>query len=229
MAQVFTAQNTGPLTKAQIATLKSGNPGDWIVSINAVGATGTPTNTVLATTVIPDSTVPSGDATLTADFAIPAAVSAGQQYALVFTRPASNLLGVKYVAGNPCLGQAWVSATQTGSFVSFCVDCDLVFAVFVGNPAPAAEQQGDPAPDTTITGQPKAKTKKKAATFTFTSTEADSSFECSLNGATFAACASPFTVKGKKGKNHFEVRAKDAAGNVDATPATFDWKVKKRK
>ena len=34
--------------------------------------------------------------------------------------------------------------------------------------------------------------------------------------APFASCTSPLTVKGKKGKNTFAVRAKDAAGNVDA-------------
>ena len=37
--------------------------------------------------------------------------------------------------------------------------------------------------------------------------EPGSTFECSLNGAPFAPLPSPDTVKGKKGKNHFEVRA----------------------
>jgi hypothetical protein len=101
-------------------------------------------------------------------------------------------------------------------------------------PTDAATQGPCPdtaAPDTTITSQPKAKTKKKKATFEFTGTDARvvASFECSLNGAPLSPCTSPRTVKGKKGKNHFEVRAKDAAGNVDATPATYDWKVKKKK
>jgi hypothetical protein len=98
-------------------------------------------------------------------------------------------------------------------------------------PPPDATTPDTTAPDTTITKYPKAKTKKKAATFEFTGTDARAvaSFECSLNGAPFASCTSPLTVKGKKGKNHLEVRAKDAAGNVDATPATFDWKVKKKK
>jgi hypothetical protein len=93
-----------------------------------------------------------------------------------------------------------------------------------------ASKQGDCAPpDTTITAGPKAKTKKKKATFEFTSTEPGSTFECSLNGAPFAACTSPDEVKGKKGKNHFEVRATDVAGNADGSPATADWKVKKKK
>jgi hypothetical protein len=33
----------------------------------------------------------------------------------------------------------------------------------------------------------------------------------------------------KKGKHTFEVRAVDAAGNVDPTPASDTWKRKKKK
>jgi hypothetical protein len=84
-------------------------------------------------------------------------------------------------------------------------------------------------PETTITKQPKAKIRKKRATFEFTSSEPGSTFECSLNGAPFTSCSSPHEVKGKKGKNTFAVRAKDTAGNVDASPATTGWKVKKKK
>jgi hypothetical protein len=86
------------------------------------------------------------------------------------------------------------------------------------------------APDTTITSGPKAKTKKKTATFEFGSSEPGSTFECSLDGRTsFKACASPFIVKVRKGKHIFQVQAIDQLGNADATPATFDWKVKKKK
>jgi hypothetical protein len=34
-------------------------------------------------------------------------------------------------------------------------------------------------------------------------------------------------IKAKKGKHHFEVRARDAAGNVDPAPAAASWKRKK--
>lgn len=85
------------------------------------------------------------------------------------------------------------------------------------------------APDTTITKGPKKKTKKKKATFEFTSDEAGTAFQCSLNGGGFELCTSPWKLKGKKGKNRFEVRAIDASGNVDQSPATYDWKVKKKK
>jgi hypothetical protein len=85
-----------------------------------------------------------------------------------------------------------------------------------------------PAPDTTITAGPMAKTKKKRATFTFTASVAGASFQCSLDGAAFAACTSPVTVTVKKGKHSFAVRS-TAKGQTDQSPANFNWKVKKKK
>lgn len=86
------------------------------------------------------------------------------------------------------------------------------------------------APNATITKQPKDKTKKKKATFEFTSNEPGSTFTCALDGKEqFKPCTSPLTVKVKKGKHTFAVRAIDQAGNVDPTPATDGWKVKKKK
>ena len=86
-------------------------------------------------------------------------------------------------------------------------------------------------PDTTITSGPKSKTKKKSATFVFSGTDARvvTGFECSLDGAAFASCTSPHAVKVKKGRHTFSVRAVDANGNRDGTPATYDWKVKRKK
>jgi Tol biopolymer transport system component len=87
------------------------------------------------------------------------------------------------------------------------------------------------APDTTITKGPKAKTKKKSATFEFGGTDARAlaGFECKLDESAFAACTSPHTIKVKKGKHSFQVRSTDAAGNADPTPATQSWTVKKKK
>jgi hypothetical protein len=86
------------------------------------------------------------------------------------------------------------------------------------------------APETTLTRGPPAKTKKKKATFTFTSSEANARFQCRLDGGAFAACSSPDTLTGlKKGKHTFSVRAIDLAGNVDGTPATQSWKIKKKR
>lgn len=49
-------------------------------------------------------------------------------------------------------------------------------------------------------------------------------FECSLDGSNFAPCPSPVSYNNLAPGNHtFAVRAKDNAGNVDATPTTYSW------
>jgi hypothetical protein len=82
------------------------------------------------------------------------------------------------------------------------------------------------APDTTITSGPGGPTASTSATFAFSSTETGSTFACSLDSAAFTSCTSPvsYTSLGQGGHN-FKVRATDAAGNVDATPASRDWTV----
>ncbi len=81
-------------------------------------------------------------------------------------------------------------------------------------------------PDTSITAAPAALTNQATATFTFSSNETGGSFECSLDGAAFTACASPATSANlSEGTHSFQVRARDAAGNLDATPASHSWQV----
>ena len=82
-------------------------------------------------------------------------------------------------------------------------------------------------PETTITSGPQATTTSTSAGFTYTSSEGGSSFECSLDNAAFTACpASGATYGGLGvGGHNFRVRARDAAGNLDASPATHAWTV----
>jgi hypothetical protein len=55
------------------------------------------------------------------------------------------------------------------------------------------------------------------ATFTFTSTIAGATFECRVDAAEFAPCTSPFTTGFlAAGPHTFDVRVRDAAGNVGA-------------
>ena len=55
----------------------------------------------------------------------------------------------------------------------------------------------------------------------FYSTEAGSTFECRLDSGHFAPCSSPYRKRLALGMHRFEVRATDAAGNTDPTPALF--------
>ena len=80
------------------------------------------------------------------------------------------------------------------------------------------------APSTTILTKPSDPSNVAVPSFTFDASEPGSTFECSIDGGSFAACTSPHTVAGLTDNNHtFDVRATDAAGNTDATPATWTW------
>jgi hypothetical protein len=79
-------------------------------------------------------------------------------------------------------------------------------------------------PDTTITGGPEGETNDTTPDFTFTSSEAGT-FQCDVDGGGFGPCpgsgAGGATLTGLAvGAHTFSVRAVDATGNVDASPAT---------
>ena len=81
------------------------------------------------------------------------------------------------------------------------------------------------APETSITSGPAATTQATTAIFEFEADEA-ATLQCSLDGAPFAACTSPFQVTGVGvGPHDFRVVATDSAGNVDTTPASYPWTV----
>jgi hypothetical protein len=81
-------------------------------------------------------------------------------------------------------------------------------------------------PETGIDSGPSGTVNATSASFDFSSTEPDSAFECALDGAAFSRCTSPQNYTGLSDGSHtFQVRAIDAAGNTDTTPATRTWTV----
>ncbi|WP_158607200.1 Ig-like domain-containing protein [Pontibacter oryzae] len=82
------------------------------------------------------------------------------------------------------------------------------------------------APETTIASKPAAITNSKTASFTFTSNESGVTFQISLDGAAFTNAATPYSVNNlSDGEHTLRVRAMDAAGNIDETPASHTWLV----
>jgi hypothetical protein len=82
------------------------------------------------------------------------------------------------------------------------------------------------APQTSISSGPSATTTSTSASLGFSSTESGSTFQCSLDSGLWSACTSPKAYGGLLvGSHTFSVKATDAAGNTDATPASRGWAV----
>lgn len=80
--------------------------------------------------------------------------------------------------------------------------------------------------DTTIDAGPSGVVPKPEASFEFSSSVQGAGFECRLDSAPYAGCTSPTAYSGlSEGPHTFDVRATDAEGNVDPTPAQRTWNV----
>jgi hypothetical protein len=99
---------------------------------------------------------------------------------------------------------------------------------------PKAAAADTTAPTTTITKRPpkliETDRRKAKVKFSFGSDEPGSSFKCKLDNKPYKPCGSPKTYRIKATespkKHTFRVRAIDAAGNVDPTPAKRSFKVR---
>ncbi len=79
-------------------------------------------------------------------------------------------------------------------------------------------------PDTSITSNPANPTQSSSASFTFTCTGACVSYECQIDYGGFSVCVSGKSYSSLSEDDHnFQVRAKDAAGNTDPSPAAYSW------
>jgi Ca2+-binding RTX toxin-like protein len=81
------------------------------------------------------------------------------------------------------------------------------------------------APDTSVDSGPPGEGTSTSASFQFSSTE-PGTLSCSLDGGAWQDCKASQSFDGLgPGIHDLSVRATDLAGNVDATPATFQWVV----
>ncbi|XXF76448.1 Ig-like domain-containing protein [Myxococcaceae bacterium GXIMD 01537] len=155
--------------------------------------------------------------------------------AITGTAPANSLV-IIYVDGVE-VGRA--TADATGNF-TFTPTADLSIATHQVRAQAEVQGVASPSsntntftitvdntpPDTTIASGPALDTSATTATFDFSSNEAGVTYECRLDGGAFAPCTDPVTFSGlAEGDHTLEVRARDAAGNVDPTPATYAWTV----
>jgi len=82
------------------------------------------------------------------------------------------------------------------------------------------------APETQLTGNPPALTNSRNATFSFASNETGVTYQLSLDNAAFTNTTNPVTLTNLQDGSHtVRVRAVDASGNADATPATYTWTI----
>jgi hypothetical protein len=195
----------------------------------------------------PDSLITSGPA----DGAV--LTSGSAVFGLSSDDPAASFQCRLYVAGTtaPPFGACTsssshiVSGLGEGSYVFEATATDTVGnsdvtparrAFAIDFPAPVVPPPAEPvplpdhvAPQTTLDKMPKAKVRTRAVkakvVFAFSASEAGTRFECKLDRGAFKSCTSPARYRLKNGKHVFRVRAVDAAGNVDTTPAKYRFKV----
>jgi hypothetical protein len=136
-----------------------------------------------------------------------AAVRPAVSYARTKSKP------VRDAAGNQARGQTFRKTTPHGYSPP--------------PPAPPPPPPDTTPPDTMLLGGPSGTAASRTATFTYASPDPTAAFECALDGAALTPCSAAgqtYTGLGD-GAHTFQVRARDAAGNVDATPESRTWSV----
>jgi hypothetical protein len=84
-------------------------------------------------------------------------------------------------------------------------------------------------PQTRIAKHPQKRTSKRRGSFAFAASEEGAVFECRLDRKPFRACATAASFRVGPGRHKLQVRASDALGNADASPAAWTWTVKRKR
>jgi hypothetical protein len=150
-----------------------------------------------------------------------ASSSAGGSFSTSASGPWTPTLTVAIASGTSAVS-VYYSDTQAGSPTITVSATGRVATTQVETIAPAPDTTP---PDTTIESAPSGAVASTSASISFTS-EPGARFECALDGGPFGECTSPASYSGlAQGAHTFAVRAIDAAGNVDPSPAQAVWTV----
>jgi hypothetical protein len=141
---------------------------------------------------------------------------------------AAGATGLQVLLPSQSAAGPLASITRGGSPVTFVVQTikGIPYATFTGTSGTYAATYSNTAPpDTTITASPDASTTSTSASFSFTSSPAGATFECSLDAAPFGLCSSPQSYSPLAlGSHTFQVRSVNGNG-PDPSPATFTWTI----
>ena len=120
--------------------------------------------------------------------------------------------GITASVPNNATTTIYAQATKAGQVDSAC---STTFATYTNDST---------VPNTTITS-PTASAVVKSLTVpvTFTSSEANSTFTCKLDGGAFAPCTSGASLTVSAGQHTLSVAAKDSVGNTDLSPASVTF------
>jgi hypothetical protein len=139
-AAVFTAGRSGKLLTVgveAIARASGGSGGDVVVELHTVDGTGTPTDTVLASTAIPGGSIPTDNFShdYSADFDPAGAqyLEAGQRYAIAVGTADTAQNAWDFHDGDPCPGIEVFQRFSSWSQM-FTAGVDAGFATYLGPP-----------------------------------------------------------------------------------------------
>jgi hypothetical protein len=123
----------------------------------------------------------------------------------------------------PCASPVTTTPLPDGAHTFSVRATDKVFNV---EPAPAARsfKVDTVVPNAKITKHPPKRFLKKRVKFKFSVSEDRARLQCNFDNHGWRTCHSPYKFKVKVGKHKLRVRAVDAAGNVDPTPAKWKFR-----
>jgi hypothetical protein len=134
-------------------------------------------------------------------------------------------------AGTATIGRANTDSTGADyELIKTGAEPNRICGIAVDALAPPLPGGGQPSdttpPQTTISAGPGRKLARGRAKFSFSSSEAGSTFQCKLDRKKVDGCRSPKSYSGLKPGHHtFDVWATDPAGNKDPTPAKRRFRV----